>query len=258
MRLNCAVITAVGKLKSGNQDNFFANGIMKSSPFAFNEEYFNTSDRSENVYAVFDGMDGEECGDAASFICAKCIEGFYRVGTFSGKAMECIRTANELVCEYAREHTLDKCGSTMALVHIKDGVANFYNLGDSRIYHLTKDRFERRSVDHTNVQQLVRLGVLTSEQAKTDPRRHSLSQYVGIPTEEMAVEPCVFENVPVYDADRILICTDGLWDIVDEALIEKALRSAQNAEKTARTLCKLALDAGGKDNITVIVIEAEK
>ncbi len=130
------------------------------------------------------------------------------------------------------------------------------NVGDSRIYHLSKQKLRQISVDHTYVGDLVRGGLITDEEAAIHKRRHELTRALG-PFAEMhppLLEVDVWE-MPAVPGDRFMLCTDGLVLEVPLRTISKVLKKYSNPQTAANILMKAALDAGGRDNITVLVVD---
>jgi protein phosphatase len=125
----------------------------------------------------------------------------------------------------------------------------FANVGDSRGYLLQSGKLTQITKDHSLVQQYVDAGLLTPEQAKWHPQRNIITQAIGI---EPTVQFDTFE-VALQRGDLVLLCSDGLVDMIDDSEIERVLLSEPNLSAAAQTLIRLANEAGGDDNITVII-----
>ena len=130
------------------------------------------------------------------------------------------------------------------------------NVGDSRVYCMSGNRLEQISDDHTYVADLVRLGLITSEEAATHKRRNELTRALGPfgPVHPAGIEVDVWE-VPARAGDRYLLCTDGLVLEVAHKAITKLLRKHADPQAAADALLKAAMDGGGRDNITVVVVD---
>lgn len=126
------------------------------------------------------------------------------------------------------------------------------NLGDSRVYRLSGDIFEQVSVDHSVVQELMDRGELSKDEAKVHPYRHMVTRALGAGPES---DPDYW-LIPAEVDDRMLVCSDGLTGEVDDATIERVLRGRQDVRTISENLVQLALDAGGRDNVSVVVVEA--
>jgi protein phosphatase len=131
-------------------------------------------------------------------------------------------------------------GSDLVLAHV----------GDSRAYLVRDGVLHRMTHDHTLVQELVDRGVVRPELAATHPFRHVLTRYLGGDRGEFEAE---IQRVSLADGDQLLLCTDGLTDMVDDATIHAVLREAASANEACQNLLKLALQNGGKDNVTVVL-----
>ena len=137
---------------------------------------------------------------------------------------------------------------------VLDGIGYWVvlNLGDSRVYRLSKDIFEQVTVDHSVVQELMDRGELTSDEARVHPYRHMVTRALGAGPES---EPDYW-LIPAETGDRMLVCSDGLTGEVEDVSIERALRSPRDARTLSQDLVQLALDGGGRDNVSVVVVEA--
>ena len=168
---------------------------------------------------------------------------------------EALRSAAIRIGELGGEATLG-AGTTVVVVAtmVLDGVGYWVvlNLGDSRVYRLSGDIFEQVSVDHSVVQELMDRGELTPEQAKIHPYRHMVTRALGAGPDS---DPDYW-LIPAEAGDRMLICSDGLTGEVDDAAIEKLLRSPSDVRTLSQDLVGRALDGGGHDNISVVLVEA--
>jgi protein phosphatase len=165
-----------------------------------------------------------------------------------------VAEANKKLCDRMRAHSV-RMGTTLALVVVTNRAIHPYNLGDSRIYSLSEGQFTRVSEEHTLAWQKVRMGVITEEEAEHDKGRHMLTSHLGIFEEEMVVMAAVHEPIPLDRARRLLLCSDGLTDMVTSELIEKILKDAPSAEEAVSRLVREALKNGGRDNVTCVVLD---
>jgi protein phosphatase len=147
-------------------------------------------------------------------------------------------------------------GTTVAMVATMrvDGVGYWVvlNLGDSRVYRLADGEFEQVSVDHSVVQELMDRGEITAEEAKVHPYRHMVTRALGAGSDAEAD----YWLIPAEAGDRLLVCSDGLTGEVDDATIEELLRSVEDLDTLTSDLVHLALESGGHDNVTVVVVQA--
>ena len=238
----------MGKVRSNNEDNFFFNGMVL---FPDNQglNRILTMSRETSVpvcVAVFDGMGGEEFGEEASYIAGNLLR--ERLPREDGSEPENFLTrlcldANKQVCDFAKEKHVRCTGSTVAALYAFEDRLWICNLGDSRVYALSEGNLIQWSVDHTDGAYLQQNGI---------NKKPALTQHLGIPTEEMMIEPFVDSRYPL-PGEKYLLCSDGLTDMVDEKTIEAVLQEKIELEQCAGKLMELALNQGGRDNITLIV-----
>ena len=209
------------------------------------------------VFLVADGMGGHEDGQAAA---REVVAAFRPLAgddwLTASDLRRAIRAASDRVAALARGGRLP--GSTIAgAVLTQDaGQAGWlvFNIGASRVYRLgADDPLEQISVDHSHVQEMLESGRLTRSTAQGHARRNVITRALGagmrgVPEADQWL-------VPVTAGDRLVICTDGLTTEVTDPLIAATLLSVADPEDAARALVQAALDAGGRDNVTVIVID---
>ncbi|RJT80867.1 serine/threonine-protein phosphatase [Arthrobacter cheniae] len=211
----------------------------------------------EPVFAVADGMGGHEAGEVASSICVRTLGASSIIGSrtpqFSaGDLEELIREADQRIRSEAGGHA----GTTLTgVLLVEESGAPywlFFNVGDSRTYRLSNGTFGQVSVDHSEVQELVDIGRITEEQARTHPRRHVVTRALGTGDDAEAD----FWLMPVEEGDRILLCSDGLsGEITDEGICT-ILSDVHDPQEACDELIAATLRSGARDNVTVIVIDA--
>jgi serine/threonine protein phosphatase PrpC len=204
-----------------------------------------------HVYVVADGMGGHAAGDKASAILVEEMRRLAEGVADAGDVSEVLEQAN------ARVRTLADGGAgttvTAAIGVEHDGAPYWLvtNLGDSRTYRLSAGRLEQVSVDHSVVQELLDRGVLDAAGAKRHPQRHVITRAVGSPE---PLQPDYW-LLPALEGDRLVLCSDGLTGEVDDDLIETTLLQHADPQRAADALVTHALDNGGHDNVTVVVID---
>ncbi|QAY69951.1 PP2C family protein-serine/threonine phosphatase [Xylanimonas protaetiae] len=231
--------THTGARRRLNEDFFLADG------FAF---------------LVADGMGGHEAGEVASSTAIAALAPL-RAGIQDalegGGATGVERLLADAHARVAAIATAPgkEAGTTVSGVVLaeQDGVPYWLvvNLGDSRTYLLTDGELEQVSVDHSEVQELVEAGLITPHETRTHPRRHVVTRALG----PGAPTPADFWFVPVGEHDRVLVCSDGLTGELDDARIARVLLDEADAQAAADRLVGEALAAGGRDNITVVVVD---
>jgi PPM family protein phosphatase len=234
--------TDVGLVREVNEDSFLA---------------------SPPVFVVADGMGGHDGGDVASRI---VVEEFARLAddgydpTRGGDVVSAtLRESQRRIREYGPHGLGDGSGqeyagtTVAAALLVDDGGPRWLlvNLGDSRIYRLTDDRLEQVSVDHSVVQELVDAGAISSEDAATHPERHVITRVLGGPD---FAEPDYF-LLPLPAVERLLLCSDGVSGMIDDAAIAAVLRDTEDPRDAADLLVDRALAAGGRDNATAVVVD---
>lgn len=256
MKLDAAVFCHAGRVRQNNEDNFNLAGQIRQDLTCMETKRQWLGNDRRALFAVADGMGGEENGELASLVTVQNLNpcGIREVRE---TAAADIRRANELICDEIRSSRCRGMGSTLAALYIDSGKAVCCNVGDSRAYLLRGGELRQLSVDHTKVQQMVDMGILTKEQARTHRSRYILSQNIGIFEEEMIIEPEFSEEISLEPGDVFLLCSDGLTDMVEDPQILWALTTGI-PEEQAQTLVSLALEHGGKDNVTVLVVQVRK
>ena len=250
-----------GLVRGNNEDNLYLNGVTltpenRGKPFALAGEA-----ASPCLFAVCDGMGGGSDGEWASLTAAEALrESAVAIKTAAPGEREAavngyITMANDILCAAMREKTV-RMGTTLALALIAEDGVFTYGVGDSRIYALHDEKLRLLSEDHTLVMQKVKMGILNEEQARKDKDWHKLTRYLGIFPDEMQIAAEAFPALPP-ESCRLLLCSDGVTDLLPDAQIAAVLRYHTDPDKAAEALLQAALQYGGKDNITCIVIDIE-
>lgn len=209
-----------------------------------------------SVYLVCDGMGGHNAGQIASELAAKqFLHAYYHMG---GAAQEAARNAVLQAHHYIAEMASKipsryGMGTTLTALILKQDEGILVHVGDSRCYRLRDGVFEPLSRDHTLVARLVEQGILTPEQAKYHPHRNVIRQAVGVADPTEPLEPDI-ETFALQEGDLYLLCSDGLTDMVDDSEIEAILRT-EPPTRAAWRLMDRALANGGRDNITVVLLQ---
>lgn len=250
-----AVMNHKGRVRGNNEDNFYLNGsLMQRNKMDEGALLSGSCQDKVQLYAVCDGMGGTDCGEDASY---RAVSEISRKKSEHGSLMDSRKLTDTLskISEQIRQEAKQKnqkSGTTIAMIVIKNGHVLLANVGDSRIYRLRSQRLEQVSLDHSKVQRMISLGMITPEQAKTDPGRHAITQYLGMPP-EVGISPYIVTD-ECLENDVYLLCSDGLTDMVENDQIEAVLKDTANPEKAVQELVKTALKNGGRDNVTVMVL----
>ena len=216
----------------------------------------------EGLFVVADGMGGHNAGEVASAMAIKILRSAQAKGITDAKDLNtAIKEVNEQIFNAAIDNSDQRgMGTTITALVItptnkqtenSDKSATVANIGDSRTYLLRGGEFRQVSVDHSYVQELVSEGLITREEARTHIRRNIVTRALGI-------EPTVGVDtwtLPLIVGDRYVLCSDGLVDEVSDDDIEACLKITSDPQETAVELVAMANRNGGRDNITVIVVD---
>jgi serine/threonine protein phosphatase PrpC len=214
-------------------------------------------------FAVADGMGGLANGGRAAEMLTELVPGFVitLAGEFRGKTPEEIGPALKERVRLISDHIFHSSntendisfGSTLSCVWLAGKSAIFVNLGDSRGFLLPRDAPALRQIteDHNLAGELVRAGELSSEEAKNHPTSSRLIQFMGMPPP--ACPDCFIE--PVSPGDGVLVCSDGLYGMVDDPVLTERMRGGGSPDEICRGMVDAANEAGGRDNISVVYIK---
>jgi serine/threonine protein phosphatase PrpC len=200
---------------------------------------------------VADGMGGHAAGEVASAIAVEVISRkYYETDGPAGDALEAgLQVANAAIYEAAGQHAdLTGMGTTCTALAIRNGMAYWAHVGDSRLYLLRDSKLQQLSEDQSLVMDLVRTGAITVEQARVSPERNIILRALGThPSVEIDVRR---DGMPLQAGDCLLLCSDGLTDLVDDETIRRIL-SDNSPLDACEKLTQWALHQGGDDNVTV-------
>lgn len=230
--------THVGQVRSNNQDSYLLAD-------------------DADLYGVADGMGGHNGGEVASEMAVDLLQA--NAGDPSlENLMEAARAGNRAIFERAgADADLHGMGTTLCAVRVVPGTDGegdeiaWINVGDSRVYLLRDDGLLQLSRDHSLVEDLLRDGQLTEEEAKVHPKRNIITRALGI---DIDVDVDGATVIP-YNGDRFVLCSDGLFGEIGEDQIASVLRRLADPTEAAEELVRLANEAGGRDNITVVVVD---
>ncbi len=255
-KIKFAVRSDVGKVRKNNEDNFYCNGIYMTE--AEREKPFFMSGIAEApcIFAVCDGMGGEDCGELASFLTVKTLaEHSDKILRGDYEAVEAfVKDANKKLIDIMNAQNI-QTGTTLAMATVSKNYFTLYNLGDSRIYRLNGETLILSTDDHTVTYDMIRAGQLDPRKAKTHPYRNYLTRFVGCGEDENNIAPDVMGLLDVNENKRILICSDGLTDMLNHSELASIMKCYSEVSDTVNALVDAALFKGGIDNVTCIVLE---
>ena len=244
--------TDVGRVREHNEDAFLL---------------------SERVFAVADGMGGHAAGEVASALAIEAMAALAEREVITvDDVVAAVEAANDAILASAVEHRERRgMGTTLtglALATAPGGESEgggggerededgeglewvVFNVGDSRVYRLSGETLEQLTVDHSEVQQLIDAGLISSREAAIHPARNVITRSLGLMS---SAEPDVLV-VPVRDGETFVVCSDGLTNEVRESDLARTLSEESDPQVAADRLCAAANRSGGRDNITVIVV----
>ena len=208
------------------------------------------------IYAIADGMGGHQGGEVASLTAIEALRDAFRRESGAAGLETAIAAANDAVAaKAARSSDLRGMGTTLAVVALVDEGGDELlavgNIGDSRIYLMRNGELTQLTDDHSLPQELFRQGQLTEAEAAVDPRRNVVTRVLG----PSFGEGPDMQNLIPYSGDRIVLCSDGLYNEVEDRDIAQVLRTVRDPDQAARRLVDQANANGGGDNISVIVLD---
>jgi protein phosphatase len=223
----------LGRQRQGNEDNYFVRAPL---------------------FAVADGMGGAQAGEVASEMAVESFQGGLPDGSPAEGLVTIIEEANRRIHERSRaEEQRAGMGTTVTAAYVGEDAVTIAHVGDSRAYLLRDGDLVRLTRDHSLVGELVARGKLTEEQAEAHPQRSVITRALG-PEPQVQVDVEVF---PARDGDVFMICSDGLTSMVHEPSLKPLLTTGAPLEEIGRTLIAAANEAGGRDNITVVLFRLE-
>lgn len=235
-------VTDVGQKRQVNQDYVFAS----EEPVG----------NLPNLFVVADGMGGHKAGDFASSFAVQIL--LHTILEDENQnpikiIRNAVEEANRKVLEAAKQHAeMEGMGTTMVLVTIVDDYAYVANVGDSRLY-LIEDKILQITKDHSLVEEMVRRGLITKEEAKTHPDKNIITRVLGIGS-EVEVD---FFDIHLKENSTLLLCSDGLSNMVSDDDIWRIANTSRDLRETGMRLVSLANENGGKDNIAVVLVQPD-
>lgn len=218
---------------------------------------------SANFFILADGMGGHPGGDVAAtqavhFLCRQIRNQKKLLQTSKQQVKDLLHTLKQtndyLFAMSCQDEELTGMGTTICFVQVLQEELLYGHVGDSRIYHYSRGKLHQLTKDHSLLSELLDLGKISPEESWQFDKRNILTQAIG--TKER-VEPEV-DICKINDGDKLLLCSDGLHDVLDKEEIKAVLQSTQSARQMVESLIKSAKKAKAKDNITAIVIHVKK
>lgn len=254
MKIIYHALSDVGRKRSANEDSYLADGKLQ-------------------LFVVADGMGGHAAGEVASRIAVESIEDFITytsndkeitwpfefdetLSMAGNRLKSAIQTAHAKVLEAtSQKKEFQGMATTVVAVLVEDGKAQVAHVGDSRAYMVREGKLIQLTSDHSWVNEQLRTGAITSQQARNHPYRNIVTRALGGPN---PVDVDVSEE-PLQKSDIILLCSDGLNTMItDEQILDILTRNQDDLEKACQELISTANQNGGEDNVTAVLVKREE
>ena len=241
--MKLAALSDIGKVRADNQDSFMAMRNRDGLVFL----------------CVADGMGGHKAGDVASRVTVRELKSYFSMWENTNffkstkEISDMISQINDNVYRLSCENPeYEGMGTTLTLCVTNGESAHVYHVGDSRTYVINKDGDIRRiTKDHSLVQYMVDTGQITAAEARKHPNRNVITRCIGT-EDDVKVDFFKFELLP---GDTVMLCTDGLTDGLTDSELAYIIHGSENADDACRKLVDAANERGGRDNITVVLME---
>jgi len=272
VRIDVAAVTHQGHVRTNNEDHFYVSTATRTlRTMTTSLPAGDVPERADDVnyvMVVADGMGGHAAGEVASRLAISALVKLAldipdwifwadedTVPEMRRRARRAVEEVGSLLIERGRQDVaLQGMGSTLTSARSCGRDLLIVHVGDSRAYLFRAGKLERLTRDHTYAQMLVDAGHLSEEDAALSRFRHVLVNALGGSADQVAVD---IDLLRLEDGDRLLLCTDGLTDCVDDTTIAATLAGTLPSNDACHQLLQLALDGGGRDNITAIVATFE-
>jgi len=246
-----AGLTDIGRVREQNQDRVFC------SPEPFGP--------LPNLFIVADGMGGHNAGEVASMEAINHMTDYLRnynmphlvqPDNYLDLLVTAIQIANKAVCRMAATKKQYKgMGTTMTACVVTDEKLILAHVGDSRAYAISPSAITKLTTDHTYVSQMLNSGQITAEEAENHPQRHVITRVLGVEHPPFEVDGLV---LPLGDTATVLLCSDGLSNMMDDQKIKEIAECVGFVEHRTRFLIDEANERGGHDNISAILIDVKR
>ena len=234
----------MGKLRRNNEDNFYCDGQLRLDPNSTSDVVLSgkVSSATNELFAVFDGMGGEACGEIASFVAAQHCKVFCEDRTqYEEYLYELANMLNDRILEETEARSLVLMGTTCAMVQFYKDEIYILNAGDSKIYKLSKGSLNQISVDHV---------------AAGYSGKAPLTKFWGT-VDKNGLTPYIARGA-YKTGDVFVLCTDGVTDMIDEDTLSALISKKEPLDVIAQDIIELAKENGGADNATVILCKITK
>lgn len=260
--LNAAVFSNVGLVRKNNEDNYILGHCLNDESKDESSSYMCCDDGKWVCCGVFDGMGGADSGEVASLMAAEKFQSAFleELNDYDeDKVNELVENtfsmANTCVSQISEKHSV--CGTTGTVV-VTDGERfKVYHVGDSRAYLLRGEELFLLTKDQTVAQMKIDIGVYENLSEAQEKEYHQLTEFIGFEDAGNLLIPLESNWNEMRAGDKILICSDGLYDMCSDGEIFDILKKQLQVEELTKEFVRCALDHGGRDNVTALVLERD-
>ena len=257
-RIEVAVMNDKGRVRGNNEDNFFFNGKhLPRGKLDLGGLFQEHSAQEHQLYAVCDGMGGADAGEEAALSAVTSLGELLARGDGgfgTADVLGFVQSASDRIYMESQQRGGARSGCTMVAMLVNDGYMRLVHVGDSRMYRLHEGKLTRLTKDHSEVQRMIDMNMISEAEARTHPKRHVITQYMGMPSMEVMLSPALTEPVPLEKGDIYLLCSDGITDMINDERIEQILLSSCETTELCQRLVGEALHNGGSDNATAMCL----
>ena len=272
VHVDISALTHTGHRRENNEDQFFVAKVTRALETLMSSlapgDVPDRADELNYLMVVADGMGGHAAGEVASRMTISALVALAlqipdwilradaaHAHEIERRAREAVQQVGSMLVERGRQDaSLRGMGSTLTAARSYGRELLIVHVGDSRAYLLRAGQLQRLTRDHTYAQMMVDAGLFSHDDAAISGVRHMLTNVLGGAVDEVDVD---VDLLGLEDGDRLLLCSDGLTDCVDDETIGVTLQRALSSREACDRLVQLALDGGGHDNVTVIVASFE-
>ncbi len=255
-QIDAAVCCGMGRKRKNNEDSFYLNGYSrKLSEMDLETSQSTLTDGNGSLWSVCDGMGGANNGELASYTAVsgmKDLQQHLKGRNFALTAQSWVRQADQVISNRVQDG-----GCTMTMLYGQEKWICYAHIGDSRIYRIHNGHLMRLTRDHSKVEMLMAAGLITAEEAAVHPERHVITRSLGM-NREMVPEATIGNPQPIMNGDKYLLCSDGISDMLRDEEIERIAVAECPAMDCAISIYQAALNAGGLDNLTIMVLNVMK
>ena len=238
--------TNIGNVRSNNEDSFVLKEVWEGTHL---------------LAAVVDGVGGNGGGDVASDIAARCICEHFSKCVYSDKSLDILQSAvifanNSIHAQHYNPWLSEmSCVLTVALINLETGQVDICHVGDTRMYKLNNGVLTRITRDHSLIGPLEESGQITELEAMTHSHRNYITRSIGKNILQLGTEYIQTHTIKLKPNTTHLLCSDGLYDMVHSLQTKKILSESISVNQRVDKLISAALEAGGRDNVTVIIVD---